>query len=73
MSREKNEPGSLCIVYLFQHQLKFITVLGNEENSLIDKQSCISFLRTFLVTFETVFTEIVLHAMMKHIKVKYMW
>ena len=25
------EPGSLCIVYLFQHQLKFTSGLGNEE------------------------------------------
>ena len=68
MLRQNNEPGSLSIVYIFQYQLKFISGLGNEENSLSDKQSCIK-----LVTFKTVFTENELPAIMKHIKVKYMW
>ena len=41
----------MCIVYLFQHPLIFTSGLGNKENNLSDKQSCIN----FLVTFETVF------------------
>ena len=43
MLRQKVEPGSLCSVYLFQHQLKFTSGLGNEENSLSDKKICINF------------------------------
>ena len=39
----KMGPGSLYIVYLFQHHLKFTSGLGNEENSLSDKQSCNNF------------------------------
>ena len=31
--RQKVEPGSLCALYLFQHQTKFTSCLGNEENS----------------------------------------
>ena len=44
MLRKKMEPGSLYIVYLFLPLLKFTSGLGNEENSLSDKQSCDNFL-----------------------------
>ena len=77
MLRQNMEPGSLCIVYLFQYQLTFKTGLGNKENTLSGKQCCINFYRTPLVTFETVFFRImyclILPAMMKRIKFKYMW
>ena len=39
----------------FQYQLSIKSGLGNKENTLSDKQSCINFKRTPLVTFETVF------------------
>ena len=53
--RQKMEPGSLCVVYLFQHQLTFTSGLGNKESTLSDKQNCINFYRSPLVTFETSF------------------
>ena len=40
MKRQKMEPGSLCIVYLFQHQLTFTLGLGNKKDTLSNKQSC---------------------------------
>ena len=73
MLRQKMEPGWLYIVYLFQHHLKLTLGLGNEENSLSDKQSCNNFCRTPLITVETVFvSENVLPAMVKRMKFKYM-
>ena len=44
MLRQKMEHGSLCIVYLFLHQLTFTSGLGNKENTLSDKQSCMNIL-----------------------------
>ena len=34
MKRQKLEPGSLHIVYLFQHQLTFTPGLGNHKKTL---------------------------------------
>ena len=72
MFRPKIEPGSLCILYLFQYQLSIKPGLGNKENTFSD-----NFKMTPLVTFETVFFRImyclILPTMMKRIKFKYMW
>ena len=38
----KKEPESLCIVYLFQHQLTFTSGLGNKENTVSDKHIYVS-------------------------------
>ena len=35
MKRQKLEPGSLHIVYLFQHQLTFTAGLGNHKKNFI--------------------------------------
>ena len=69
MNRQKLEPGSLRIVYLFQHQLTFTLGLGknNVKNNKYEK-SCIIFLRTPIVTFDTVFFENVLPALIKRIQ-----
>ena len=57
MLRQKGERGSMCIVYLFQLRLKFTSDLGNKDNSLSDKQSCINPYRMPLVTFETAYLQ----------------
>ena len=44
MLRQKMDTGSLCIVYLFLHQLTFTSGLGNKENTLSDKHSCMNIL-----------------------------
>ena len=43
MQGQKMEPGSVYIVNLFQHPLTFTSGLGNKENNLSDKQSCINY------------------------------
>ena len=69
MKRQKLEPGSLHIVYLFHHQLTFTSGLGNHKKNFILWKSCMNFLRTPFVTSDTVFVN-VLPAMMKRIKIK---
>ena len=36
--RQKMEPGSLCILYLFQYQLSIKSGLGNKENTFSDNK-----------------------------------
>ena len=51
----KMEPGSLCIVYLFQYQLTFKSGLGNKENKAVS-----TFKRRPLLHLEQVFSDNVL-------------
>ena len=67
------EHGSLCIVYLFLHQMTFTSGLGNKEITLSDKQSCMNILigLPLLHLNQSFFWKMT--AMIKLIKFKYMW
>ena len=73
MKRQKMEPGSFCIMYLFPHRLTFASGLGNKKKQhrhfyLINKVVFTFKGRLILLLIQFFFSEYVLPAVMQRIK-----